>query len=240
MCARKSAGTDIESAVKALGTGPLTEAKIARHIRPLFARVRRHSSGRIYLANHSLGRPLDRTAEDVAAGIEYWYRHLDKAWDLWLAAIQTFRAHIAQLLQAPRTDCVVPRANAGQALRTVLNCYDKKLQVVTTAGEFNSVDFILKVYAQRGRLALTTVAPDEDGCYHSRDILQAIGTQTDLVVVSMTFFITGQVLMDLEEFIAAAQARGARVLVDLYHAVGVLPVDVQALGMDFALGGCYK
>jgi kynureninase len=30
------------------------------------------------------------------------------------------------------------------------------------------------------------------------------------------------------------------VVVDLYHAVGVLPVDVQALGMDFALGGCYK
>ena len=29
-------------------------------------------------------------------------------------------------------------------------------------------------------------------------------------------------------------------MVDLYHAAGILPVDIQQLGADFAIGGCYK
>ncbi len=33
---------------------------------------------------------------------------------------------------------------------------------------------------------------------------------------------------------------GARVLLDVYHSLGVFPVDVGALGVDFAVGGSYK
>ncbi len=40
--------------------------------------------------------------------------------------------------------------------------------------------------------------------------------------------------------ITAAQARGAKVLIDLYHAAGVVPIDLQSMGADFAIGGCYK
>ena len=50
----------IQQAVAALGTAPLHEAAIERHIAPLFSRVL--SADRIYLANHSLGRPLDAMA----------------------------------------------------------------------------------------------------------------------------------------------------------------------------------
>jgi kynureninase len=232
--------SEIEEAVRALGAGPLTEPALIHHIRPLFSRVLRHAAGEIYLANHSLGRPLDRTAQDVARGMDCWYEHIDKAWEDWLGAMQAFRERVAQLLHAPRADCVVPKANAGQALRTVLNCYDKKIRVVTTRGEFNSIDFILKVYAQRDQIVVTFVEPDQEGRYHLEDILEAMEESTDLVVVSMVMFITGQILADLRQLTTAAQAQGARVLIDLYHAVGVFPVDVQALGTDFAIGGCYK
>ena len=40
--------------------------------------------------------------------------------------------------------------------------------------------------------------------------------------------------------IDTAHERAARVLVDVYHSLGVLPVDVAALGVDFAVGGSYK
>ncbi len=33
---------------------------------------------------------------------------------------------------------------------------------------------------------------------------------------------------------------GARVLLDVYHSLGVFPVDVSALDVDFAVGGSYK
>ena len=40
--------------------------------------------------------------------------------------------------------------------------------------------------------------------------------------------------------VAAAHRAGARVLLDVYHSLGVLPVDLTALDVDFAVGGSYK
>ena len=53
-------------------------------------------------------------------------------------------------------------------------------------------------------------------------------------------FRTGQVLPELPAIVGAAHSAGARVLVDLYHSLGVFPVDVSALDADFAVGGSYK
>jgi kynureninase len=40
--------------------------------------------------------------------------------------------------------------------------------------------------------------------------------------------------------VAAVHRAGGRVLLDVYHALGVFPVDVTALDVDFAVGGSYK
>src|SRR5665213_373981 len=37
-----------------------------------------------------------------------------------------------------------------------------------------------------------------------------------------------------------AHAIGALLLLDVYHSLGVLDVDAAALGVDYAVGGCYK
>jgi kynureninase len=218
----------------------LTETGVVAHIHPLFSRVLRQHQGTVYLANHSLGRPLDQTAADVERALGYWYKRLDGAWEAWLSEIATFRSHMAQLIHAPRADCIVPKTSAGQGLRTVLNLYDEKRSVVATRGEFNSIDHILKVYALRGRVNVTWVEPREHGLYHGEDILKAVDETTALVVVSMVLFTTGQLLVELPALIREARARGARVLVDLYHAAGIVPVNIEALDADFAIGGCYK
>jgi len=48
------------------------------------------------------------------------------------------------------------------------------------------------------------------------------------------------VLPALPALIEAAHSGGARVLLDVYHSLGVLPVDIGALDADFAIGGSYK
>lgn len=96
----------MDEAVARLGPGPLTEESVQRYIAPLFSRVL--ASDRIYLANHSLGRPLDVMAEDVHEGTSLWETKLGDAWDIWLAEQGAFRARIAQLIHAPRVDCIVP------------------------------------------------------------------------------------------------------------------------------------
>jgi kynureninase len=230
----------IEAAVAALGTGALTEAALQRHVAPLFARVRARDAARIYLANHSLGRPLDATEDDIREGLAAWYDELGGAWDPWLAEIEAYRARLAALLHVPRPDSVVPRTSAGQGLRAVLNTYDTVPRVVATQGEFDSLDVILREYARRGRITLHLVAPRSDDRFDTGDIVRAIGTRTDLTVVSPVVFNTGQRLADLEEIVAAAHRAGGRVLLDVYHALGAVPIDVGQLDADFAVGGSYK
>lgn len=230
----------IEHAVAGLGDGPLTEAGIQAHVAPLFARVLERRATAIDLANHSLGRPLDATAADIAEAVSLWQQRLGDAWDAWLGEMRAHRARFARLLGAPRDDCVVPKTSAGQGLRTVLNSYDTVPRVVATGGEFDSVDVILRHYARRGRIALSLIEPREDGRFVANDLLAATREGADLVIVSQVVFNTGQVLPELPALIAAAHAGGARVLLDVYHSLGVFPVDLAALDVDFAIGGSYK
>ena len=85
----------IHDAVAALGDGPLRESSIREHLAPLFSRVLLNDG--IYLANHSLGRPLNRMSEDVAEATSLWYSRLGDAWDPWLDEQHAFRARIAKL-----------------------------------------------------------------------------------------------------------------------------------------------
>lgn len=230
---------DIRHAVEALGPGPLREASLVEHVFPLFSRVLKRDG--IYLANHSLGRPLDRTADDVREALDLWYTHMDDAWGPWLTEIDAFRARVAALIGWPRADAIVPKTAAGQGLRAVLNALPTACpSVVTTTGEFDSIDFILRSYESQQRATLTLVEPDETGLFHADDIIAAIRPETDLVVVSIVCYATGQLIEDIEGIIACAHARGARVLLDAYHAAGVMPLPHGSLNADFIIGGSYK
>jgi len=230
----------IEAAVASLGPGPLDEEGLRACVAPLFSRVLEAGRGRIYLANHSLGRPLDAMEDDVREGLAAWYARMGDAWDAWSAEMDAHRARLAGLLGAERPDCVVPKTSAGQGLRAVLNAFDGVPRVVATRGEFDSLDVILREYARRGRIALTLVDPNTDGEFAAADLLAAIAPATDLVVVSHVMFQTGQGLPDIDAIVARAHAVGARVLLDVYHSLGVFPVDIAALDVDFAVGGSYK
>jgi kynureninase len=230
----------IAAACAALGTAPLTEEGIRAHVAPLFSRVQAARRDRIYLANHSLGRPLDAMEDDVREGLAAWYGRMGDAWEAWMAELAAYRGRLALLLGAQRPDCIVPKTSAGQGLRAVLNTYDTVPRVVATRGEFDSLDVILREYERRGRIALTFVEARDDGMFAPEDVFAAIAPGTDLVVVSQVMFQTGQRLPDLPAIVAGAHAAGARVLLDVYHSLGVFPVDITALDVDFAVGGSYK
>lgn len=230
----------LEERILAFGSKELDERLISHHLRPLFSRALKHSRGVIYLANHSLGRAPDQTERDVTEGLGHWYSLRENAWGLWLQEMAAFRQRVAALIRASHADCVVPRASAGQGLRSILNCYDRPIRVLTTADEFNSIDHILKIYARRGRIDLTRVSPKSGRLYRIEDFLGPIRAGADLIVVSMVMFTTGQLLTELPFLIDEAHQRGAKVLIDLYHAAGAVPVDVAEQDIDFAIGGSYK
>ena len=238
----------ISAAARALGDGPLTDESLARHVRPLFSRVLRRPG--VYLANHSLGRPLDCMADDVRGALDDWYAQMDDAWGPWMDAIAHYRALVAALVGLPDPQCISPKTSAGQGLRAVLSALAAKhngrpLNIIATTGEFDSIDFILREHHRLGRARVTWVPPRDTGLFDTRDIAQAITSASsaappDLVVCSMVVFSTGQLLTDLPLVRAAADKAGALWLLDLYHAAGAMPLDLASLAPDFAIGGSYK
>ena len=208
---------EIQGAIDQIGHRALTESLVVKHIHPLFSNVLKNTGDKIYLANHSLGRPLDQTVIDVQSATEIWYQKLDDAWDDWLSRMNEFRKQIADLIHAPNADCIVPKNSAGQGLRTIRNCFDEKLDVVTTQDEFTSIDVILKNYYQRGRIDLKRMSPDEDRCYRMPAIKGSLQRSGQLLVISLVMFTTGQLLTELEELIAEVHKHDGKVLVDLYR-----------------------
>ena len=203
----------------------LDEAFLARDVWPRFSRVRARKE--VYLANHSLGRPPDRAADEVRAALEAWYRDMDGAWESWLELRDRHRRLTAQLIGAPSADCIAPKTSAGQGLRAVLNSFPGKPRVLTSDAEFDSLDFILRVYRQQGRIELKVLPFDRfafEPC--------------DLVVLSTVAFRTGRIFPAVEDLVRQAHAGRALVLLDVYHHAGVLPLDVGEA--DFAVGGSYK
>ena len=68
--------------VAGLAEGAIQESQVKDCIWPLFSRVLEGEKerGEIYFSNHSLGRPLDRMAEDVAEGLRKWYDDMELSW----------------------------------------------------------------------------------------------------------------------------------------------------------------
>jgi selenocysteine lyase/cysteine desulfurase len=71
------------------------------------------------------------------------------------------------------------------------------------------------------------------------DMAKAIDRSTKLVSIAMVSNVNG-FMHDVKAVSAIAHARGALVFADIIQAVGAVPVDVKALGIDFAAAGTYK
>ncbi len=241
------APTDLSSAVAAVGPGPLTEDAVAAHLAPLFSKTLARPGS--YLATHSLGRPLDAVERDLAEGAALWQHALTAAWEPWLAEEHSYRVALAALCHAPGPHCIVPRVSAGPALRTVLNMLPAQARVLSTTGEFTSIAMLLAQYASLLRIRLTLASPsagrDQDR-FETEVLCEAVREQAvrgeayALVVVSHVFFATGQLLPHVHELARACHESGSRLLIDSYHSLGALPVDVSAMECDYLVGGCYK
>ena len=71
------------------------------------------------------------------------------------------------------------------------------------------------------------------------DMARVIDKNTRLVSMALVSNVNG-FMHDAKAVSAIAHARGAHVFADIIQAAGAVPVDVKALGIDFASSGTYK
>lgn len=104
--------------------------------------------------------------------------------------------------------------------------------VVTTAMEHNSVLRPLYELRKNGVISYTIVKPkNQYGEIDANDIIQAVTTNTRLIVLTASSNVTGTV-MPYTEIGKTARARGIYYLVDASQGAGVLPFDVKAMNID--------
>jgi selenocysteine lyase/cysteine desulfurase len=191
----------------------------------------------VHLASCSLGArstALDAALERMLAAMATG----GAPWPEFEAEVRAARHGFAALIGAdPDQVAVVPNASVGayQAVSTL--DLRRRPRLLTTAEEFPSVAHVWR--AQRARGAEVTVVPVDPLAADPDDYRRALDERVGLVSVPLVGYRHGA-RFPVAEVAAAAHAAGARVFVDAYQAVGVLPVDVDALGCDYLVAGTLK
>ena len=195
-----------------------------------------------YLVSNSLGA-MPRTVPDrLAEYAREWATRGVRAWaERWWEMPVAVGDEIAPLIGAgPGEVAMVPNVSMAQAqVLSALDYSSPRDTIVMTALDFPSVRYVYDALAARLG-ARIVVVPSDDGIGVSEDrLIEAIDERTRLVAISHVLFRSAYV-MDVARIAAHAHAMGALVSLDAYHSVGVMPVDVQALGADFLTGGVLK
>jgi selenocysteine lyase/cysteine desulfurase len=113
----------------------------------------------------------------------------------------------------------------------------KGANVVIDELHFNTSLFMYKELEKKG-LELR-IAKHKNWKIDPEDMSRLIDRNTKLVSIALVSNVNG-FMHDCKAVSAIAHARGALVFADIIQAVGCVPVDVKALGIDFASSGTYK
>ena len=196
-----------------------------------------------YLVSNSLGAMPRGVPERLAEYVDEWAEYGVRAWEhAWWGMAGGVGNEIAPLIgAAPAT--VVMAGNVTLAQATVLSALDyakERNRIVMTALDFPSVRYVYDHLATRLGAEIVVVPPAADGISVDADaVVAAIDERTRLVCISHVLFRSAY-LMDVAPIAKKAHAMGALLSLDAFHSVGVMPVDVQALGADFLTGGVLK
>src|SRR3954449_9316238 len=192
--------------------------------------ILRHTT---YLINHSLGA-MPAAAEDrVLEYARMWRERGIRAWgEGWWEMSMTVGDQIGRIVGAPPGSTVMHQ-NVAIAEAIVLSCFrpvdPRRNRVVYEEANFPSVRYFYQAQPE-----LEVVAVPDD-----RAVVDAIDERTLLVPISHVLFKTAEI-QDVEPIVRRAHEVGAHVVLDAYQSAGVVPFDVSALDVDFAVGGSVK
>jgi len=145
------------------------------------------------------------------------------------------RESVARFIGAADSSRIVFTCNATAALNIAISgLLLPGDHVVTTSMDHNSVARPLARMEDDRRVAVTRVDADKDGILSVESVLGAVRPETALVILTHASNVTGTI-QPLDEISDGLRSRAddrPRLLVDAAQTAGVLPIDVQASGID--------
>lgn len=195
-----------------------------------------------YLVSNSLGAMPRAVPERLAEYVDQWAELGVRAWAKgWWDMPVAVGNEIAPLIGAlPGEVVMLPNVTIAQT--SVLSAIDyggARNRVVMTDLDFPSVRYVYDGLATRLGAHIVAVPSDDGLSIDTQRVIDAIDDRTALVAISHVLFRSAYI-MDVDAICRRAREVGALVSLDAFHSVGVIPVDVKALGVDFLSGGVLK
>lgn len=190
--------------------------------------------------NHAGVSPWPRRSHDaVVRFARENLEHGSQGYPRWLQTEARLRGQLARLINAASADDIALVKSTSEGLSFVAYGYPWQAgdNVVFPRQEFPSNRIVWQSLGRRG------VAPREVDLFAGDDpegaLLAACDGNTRILAVSAVQYATG-FRIDLPRLAEGCRARGIHLCVDAIQQLGVLPLDVRDLGVDFLAADGHK
>ena len=193
--------------------------------------------GVIYLDGNSLG-PLPCSTGPALADMvkRQWGERLIRSWNEgWIEAPQRIGAKIARMIGAGADEVIVADSTSTNLFKLIvaaLRLDPARTRVVSEAGNFPTDLHIAQgAVGCVPRATLKTVQREA--------ICEALDDNTALLLLTHVHYKTAE-RFDMAALTRRAHDAGALILWDLSHSAGAVPIDLERVGADLAVGCGYK
>lgn len=198
-------------------------------------------AGVIYLDGNSLGALPKATPAALARLVEQeWGEGLIRSWNPsargpgWFDAARRIGSKIAPLVGAAPHEviaCDSTSINLFKLIAAALEMRPGRKVILSEPGNFPTDLYMIAGLEAQG-LAERRLAEREH-------LMEALDADVALLMLTHVHYKTGA-MHDMMALTRAAHEAGALVLWDMSHSTGAVPVDLTAVGADFAVGCGYK
>jgi selenocysteine lyase/cysteine desulfurase len=188
--------------------------------------------------NCSQGPQTDVTRAAAERYLDSWNR-TGMDWEAWIEEVRLAKVAFAGLIGSSPDDIAV-FSSVSEAMSAVASAIDfsgKRRRVVVSEIEFPTTGHIWLAQQRRG--AQVSWVAQRDGVIETSAYEAAIGDDTAIVAACHGYFLNG-FTQEIASIVAMAHARGALVFADAYQTLGVQPVNVREMGVDFLASGTLK
>ncbi|GAA4369028.1 kynureninase [Paeniglutamicibacter cryotolerans] len=198
-----------------------------------------------YLDGNSLGRPLRATAANLTAFVQgEWGSGLIRSWDeKWMDEPTV----VGDLLGATVLGAAPGQTIIGDStsvllyklLRAGLDGQAGRDEIVIDRWNFPTDRFLVEGIAAERGAKIVWIDPDAATGVTPEDVAAVIGERTALVLLSHVAYRSG-FLADAPGITKLVKDAGALMMWDLCHSAGSIPTELDAWGVDLAVGCSYK
>lgn len=197
-----------------------------------------------YFDGNSLGRPPRATAERLAAFVtDGWGGRLIRGWEEgWVDLPVVVGDEVAPLIGAAPGQTALADStsvNLFKVLHAACGLRAGRDEIVIDTTNFPTDRYLVEGVAAQRKMNVRWIEPDLVDGVTAEALDRVLGERTATVVLSHVDYRSGA-LLDVSRLTERIHGAGALAIWDLCHSVGVLPVELDADEVDFAVGCTYK